>query len=90
MFCSIITVTPPSAGAIVALVLTALLLVCSGYISASEIAFFALSPTDKGTLEESDGLRDRTILRLLERPERLLATILITNNLVNVTIILLS
>lgn len=88
--CSVISVTPPSVGAIVALVLTALLLVCSGYVSASELAFFALSPTDKGTLEESDSLRDRTILRLLERPERLLATILITNNLVNVTIILLT
>ena len=87
---TILSVTPPSVGAIVALVLTALLLVCSGYISASEIAFFSLSPSDKGTLEESDSLRDKTILRLLERSERLLATILITNNLVNVTIILLS
>jgi len=87
---ALVSVTSPTWGAVVALVLTVLLLVCSGYVSASEIAFFALSPSDKGALEESDSLRDRTILRLLERSERLLATILITNNLVNVTIILLT
>jgi len=86
----LLTVTPPSWGAIVALVLTVLLLVCSGFVSASEIAFFSLSPSDKGKLEGSDSPRDRIILRLLGRSEHLLATILITNNLINVTIILLT
>ena len=87
---ALVTVNMPSWGAVVALVLTVVLLVCSGFVSASEIAFFALSPSDRGALEESDSLRDRTILRLLERSEKLLATILITNNQVNVTIILLT
>lgn len=81
--------TPPSIGAIVALSLVVVLLFCSGFVSASEIAFFSLSPSDRGALEDSDSPRDMLILRLLERSEILLATILITNNLINVTIILL-
>lgn len=81
--------TPPSVGAIVALALVAVLLLCSGFVSASEIAFFSLTPSHRGTLEDSDSLRDRTILRLLEHSDKLLATILIANNLINVTIILL-
>lgn len=81
--------TPPTVGVIVAFVLIVVLLACSGFVSASEIAFFSLSPSDRGRLDDSDSLRDQTIRRLLERSEKLLATILITNNLVNVTIILL-
>ena len=77
-------------GAIIAFALTALLLACSGFVSASEIAFFSLSPSDRKTAAESDSPSDRIIMRLLEQSERLLATILISNNLINVTIILLS
>lgn len=85
-----LSVTAPSAGAIVALCLVVLLLVCSGFVSASETAFFALSPSDKALVEESDSMHDQIIQRLLGNPEKLLATILISNNLINVTIVLLS
>lgn len=79
----------PSAGAVVAFVLAVLLLGCSGFVSASEIAFFSLSPTDLNTIEEGKHPADSKILALKEDSERLLATILISNNFVNVAIIML-
>lgn len=80
---------PPSTGSIVAIVLACMLLVVSGFASGSEIAFFSLSPTDLNELEESKDQRDQRIMALRQDSERTLATILITNNLVNVTIIML-
>jgi gliding motility-associated protein GldE len=79
----------PDAGAIFAIVLAGVLLVLSGFASGSEIAFFSLSPADLSELEEERNVHDRQILQLREDSERTLATILITNNLVNVTIIML-
>ena len=79
----------PTTGAVIAAVLACLLLVFSGFASGSEIAFFSLSPSDLNQLEESGTDIDRKILGLREDSERTLATILITNNLVNVTIIML-
>ena len=79
----------PSLGAVIALVLSCLLLVFSGYASGSEIAFFSLSPADLNELDDEKNPRDRKILALRDDSERTLATILITNNLVNVTIIML-
>ena len=79
----------PSMGAIFAAVLAAVLLIFSGFASGSEIAFFSLAPNDLSELEESNSKKDKDILELREDSERTLATILITNNLVNVTIIML-
>jgi gliding motility-associated protein GldE len=79
----------PTTGAIVAIVLACILLIFSGYASGSEIAFFSLSPNDLNELDEEKNDSDRQILALREDSERTLATILITNNLVNVTIIML-
>ena len=79
----------PSAGAIFAAALAAVLLIFSGFASGSEIAFFSLSPNDLNELEESNSDSDKAIMALREDSERTLATILITNNLVNVTIIML-
>ena len=84
-----VTVYPPSLGAIVAIVLAVLLLCASGFVSASEIAFFSLSPNDLSEIEEEEHPSDRRIMDLLKDTERLLATILISNNFVNVTIIML-
>ena len=84
-----ITIYPPSVGAIIAIVLAVLLLFASGFVSASEIAFFSLSPNDLSEIEEEEHSSDKRIMALLEDSERLLATILISNNFVNVTIIML-
>ena len=84
-----VTVSAPSLGAIVAIVLAVLLLFASGFVSASEIAFFSLSPSDLSEIEEEEHPSDKHITNLLKDSERLLATILISNNFVNVTIIML-
>lgn len=84
-----ITVSQPTLGSIVAIVLALLLLLCSGFVSASEMAFFSLSPVDLSEVEEEHHRSDTKILKLRGESERLLATILIANNLVNVAIIML-
>ena len=84
-----VTVTAPTIGAIIAILLAVLLLYASGFVSASEIAFFSLSPVDLSEIEEGKHTSDRRISALLNDSERLLATILISNNFVNVTIIML-
>ena len=73
---------------VIAAVLAALLLMASAFASGSEIAFFSLSPTDLNELDSDHNGRDKSIERLREDSERTLATILITNNFVNVMIIM--
>lgn len=87
--CDGVTVVPPTMGAMIALILAILLLYASGFVSASEIAFFSLSPSDLSKIEENEYPSDSRIKALLDDSERLLATILISNNFVNVTIIML-
>lgn len=86
---SLVTFHAPTVGVVVALILAALLLLMSGFASGSEIAFFSLSPTDINNLDTEKSDTDRKIQMLRDDSERTLATILITNNLVNVTIIML-
>ena len=76
-------------GVIIAIFITVLLLFISGFASGSEIAFFSLSPNDINNLNPSRSSTDSKIQQLRENSERTLATILITNNFVNVTIIML-
>ena len=80
---------PLGFGAVFSIVLACVLLLFSGFASGSEIAFFSLSPNDLNELDEEKHRVDGKIKWLRENSERTLATILITNNLVNVTIIML-
>ena len=66
-----------------------LLLVASALISGSEVAFFSLSPGQLDELRDSEDKSELRVKKLLERPRLLLATILISNNFVNVSIIIL-
>jgi gliding motility-associated protein GldE len=66
-----------------------LLLFFSAIISGSEVAFFSIAPGQLEDLKESEDEADKKVLNLLERPRFLLATILISNNFVNVSIIIL-
>ena len=84
-----ITVTQPTLGCVIVLCIALLLLFCSGFVSASEVAFFSLTPADLSEVEEGHHASDEKIARLRADRERLLATILISNNLVNVAIIML-
>lgn len=79
----------PTLGVMIAAALAAILLFVSGFASGSEIAFFSLSPTDLADLNPEKSQRDRSIQMLRNDSERTLATILILNNFVNVTIIML-
>lgn len=81
---------PVTIGIVIAAMLAAFLLLLSGFASASEIAFFSLSPQDIDNLEPEKSDTDASIEMLRGDSERTLATILITNNFVNVTIIMLS
>jgi len=74
---------------VIAVLLTAFLLLVSGFASGSEIAFFSLSPQDLEELDADKNPCDARIEQLRNDSERTLATILIANNFVNVTIIML-
>lgn len=76
-----------SAAGIVSLVLALCCLLLSGFVSGSEISFFSLTESQCEELDESGN--GPVVRELLSKPEKLLATILIANNLVNVTIVVL-
>lgn len=70
------------------MVLLLFLLACSGLISASEVALFSLSPTEVNALKEGENPNGFQVFKLINQPRKLLATILIANNLVNISIVL--
>ncbi|MBN4081778.1 gliding motility-associated protein GldE [bacterium AH-315-C07] len=74
------------------LILILALIICSALVSGSEVAFFSISPSRLADLKQKNGSlskSDSTVLQLLKNPKRLLATILIANNFINVGIIML-
>lgn len=75
---------------IVMILIVVILLACSALVSGAEVAFFSLTPTDKEAIAEKNDKQALTTLALLKKPRGLLATILITNNFINVAIILVS
>ncbi len=89
LFFAPLVVLPPM-GFWIALVFTILLLAASALVSSSEVAFFSLSPNDVNKLQQENNTQAQRILQLLETPRTLLATILISNNFINIAIVLLS
>ena len=85
-----ISTGPFTPGIIASLLIMVILLALSAAISGSEIAFFSLSPTQLSELRNDHGKSSQLILHILERPKRLIATILIANNFVNVAIVIIS
>lgn len=67
-----------------------LLLICSALISGSEVAYFSLSASDVDKLKREKSKKTNRILKLIDMPERLLGSILISNNFVNVGIVIIS
>jgi len=67
-----------------------LLLICSALVSGSEVAFFSLSNEDLEEIEESNSPNAKKVLELIESPKKLLSTILILNNLINIGIVTLT
>jgi gliding motility-associated protein GldE len=71
------------------LILT-LLIISSAFVSGTEVAYFSLTPNDLETLQRRKGKNASTALRLLSKPDRLLSTILVANNTINIAIIILA
>ncbi len=75
---------------IIGLLVIIILLVASALISGSEVAFFSLSPVNLNDFEHKQTKTGNLVIQLVKMPERLLATILIANNFVNVGIVIIS
>ena len=78
-----------SGEALLLMVVIFLLIVSSAFVSGSEVAFFSLQGLEISELRENSGRFALKALELLEKPRLLLATILISNNLINISIIIL-
>ena len=66
------------------------LLLIVALVSAAESSFFSLTPTDMDELKSSDSKTDQKILTLIEAPKRLLATVLISINFINIAIVIIN
>lgn len=66
------------------------LLAASALVSGAEVAFFSLNPNDIESIKQKKGKRYKQILLLISKPEDLLATLLVSNNLLNIGIVILS
>jgi gliding motility-associated protein GldE len=77
-------------GIIISIIIIVVLLICSAMVSASEVAFYSLSPHEKDLLKNEDTKSANLAKKLLDKPQELLATILIANNFVNVGIVIVS
>jgi gliding motility-associated protein GldE len=71
------------------IIATIILLACSAFISGSEVALFSLSQKDIDEVQNKDFNKGLLISRLLEKPKKLLATILVANNFVNIAIVII-
>ena len=81
---------PFTASIAVSLGVILILLFCSALVSGSEVAYFSLSPAEKQKITGRSTKRNIYLLKNLESPEQLLATILVANNFVNVGVVILS
>jgi putative hemolysin len=83
-------ITPPDFELIVGLVVLVLLLFLSGLMSGSEVAFFSFRPEDIEKLKTSKSKKASAAMKLHSMPDKLLSTILVANNIVNIAIVLLA
>ena len=75
---------------VISFIFLLLLLLCSAMISGAEVAFFSLTPADFMTEDGHKRTKSQEIvIKLLEKPKKLLATILVANNFINIAIVLL-
>lgn len=74
---------------LISVITVLVLLLCSAFISGSEVALFSLSQKDIDDLKETDYSKGNLITNLLERPKKLLATILVANNFINIAIVII-
>jgi gliding motility-associated protein GldE len=66
-----------------------ILLFCSAFISAAEVAYFSLTPKDIDQCAAENPAKNKIISKLLEKPKKLLATLLVANNFINIGVVIL-
>lgn len=81
---------PYNQSTIIGIIVVVILLVCSGLVSASETGFFGLSANDREKIRKSKTSKGKLIAKLLSEPEKLLATILVANNFINIAIVIIT
>jgi len=84
------SVNPPDFKTIIGIVVLIMLLFASALMSGSEVAFFSLSPADINKLKASKNKRSEAVLKLYNMPDKLLSTILVANNSINIAIVILA
>lgn len=85
-----LNLNPVTPGIIIGIIVIVLLLVGSAAVSGSEVAYFSINPGQRNKLMHMHTNASHRVLKLLARPERLLATILISNNFINIGIVIIS
>jgi putative hemolysin len=80
----------PDFNTIIGLLVLVVLLLLSALMSGSEVAFFSLGPVDIRNLKSSKSKKSKAVLRLYNMPEKLLSTILVANNTLNIAIVLIA
>jgi len=81
---------PIDSGIVISLVIMGVLIILSALMSGSEVAYFSISKADQEKLKTENSVSGLRVLKLLETPKKLLATILIANNFINVAIVAVS
>jgi putative hemolysin len=90
MFLSGVTINTPDFKTIISVFVLIILLFASALMSGSEVAYFSLGPHDIIKLKASKNKRSRAVLKLYNMPEKLLSTVLVANNSINIAIVILS
>jgi gliding motility-associated protein GldE len=80
----------PDIKIIIGFIILIILLLGSALMSASEVAYFSFRPEDIERFKTRKNKRAQTTLRLYNKPEKLLSTILVANNTINIAIVLLA
>jgi gliding motility-associated protein GldE len=90
MLISGIGINIPDFKVVIGILVIIILLIGSALMSASEVAFFSLGPEDLENLKINRDKKSKTVLKLYSNPEKLLSTVLVANNTVNIAIVLLA
>jgi putative hemolysin len=85
-----IGINTPDFKIVIGLAVSIILLIGSALMSASEVAFFSLRPEDIEKLKTLKDKNSKTVLKLYNNPEKLLSTVLVANNTINIAIVLLA
>jgi gliding motility-associated protein GldE len=85
-----IGINTPDFKIVIGLLVIIILLIGSALVSASEVAFFSFTPEDLENMKTNKNKKAKAVLKLYNNPEKLLSTVLVANNTINIAIVLLA